>query len=91
MPRELHIVSCVVHARPEALSTVRPSLERMRGVEVAAQSRTGKLVVTLEADSQDALLGQIAAMRNLPGVLSAALVFHHAEPLSQAEERTPCP
>ena len=91
MPREQHIVSCVVHARPEALDAVLPSLERMRGVEVTAQSATGKIVVTLEADSQDAVLGQVSAMRDLPGVLSAALVFHHAEPLSQAEERTPCP
>ncbi|MBL8255251.1 MAG: chaperone NapD, partial [Pseudoxanthomonas mexicana] len=91
MPRELHIASCVVHARPEALSTVQPSLERIRGVEVTAQSGTGRIVVTLEADSQDALLGQISAMRDLPGVLSAALVFHHAEPLGQAEELPLCP
>jgi nitrate reductase NapD len=91
VPRELHIVSCVVQARPEALDTVLPSLERIQGVEVTAQSGTSKIVVTLEADSQDTVLGQVAAMRDLPGVLSAALVFHHAEPLSQAEERTPCP
>jgi nitrate reductase NapD len=91
MQRELHIASCIVHARSEALDSVLPSLERIQGVEVTAQSGTGKIVVTLEADGQDALLAQVGAMRDLPGVLSAALVFHHAEPLGQAEERTPCP
>ncbi|MGD9510184.1 MAG: chaperone NapD, partial [Geminicoccaceae bacterium] len=74
MPRELHIASCVVQARPEALAAVRPSLERIRGVEVRAQSDTGKFVVTLEGDSQDAVVAQLGAMRDLPGVLSAALV-----------------
>lgn len=91
MARELHIASCVVQARPEALDTVRPSLERIPGVEVHAVSGTGKIVVTLRGDSEDALLAQLDAMRDLPGVLSAALVFHHAEPLDQAEELTPCP
>jgi nitrate reductase NapD len=50
----------------------------MPGVEIHANSG-GKLVVTLETESEADIVTRMNEMSFLPGVLSAALVFHHFE------------
>ena len=39
----------------------------------------GKVVVTLETASEGGIVEQLAAMRDLPGVLSAVLVYHQVQ------------
>lgn len=85
MPPELHITGCVVHARPEALGTVRRAIASIAGAEIHAASRDGKLVVTLETANEHGVVERLAAMRDLRGVLSAALVFHRVEALPEPE------
>ena len=75
---EAHVSSLVLHVRPENLSRVREALGNMSGVEVPAASG-GKLVVTLETVSEAEIVTRMNEMSLLPGVLSAALVFHHFE------------
>jgi periplasmic nitrate reductase NapD len=79
MPPEHHLSSLVVHARPERRDEVADRLRSM-GCEVHIASETGKLVVTLEADSARVLGDTMTAMQLLDGVLAATLVFHHVEP-----------
>jgi nitrate reductase NapD len=44
------------------------------------------MVVTIEAGSASALAAHFDAIRALPGVLSAALVYQHGEPLESMQE-----
>ena len=79
MPAELHISSLVVHARPEALDAVQVGIDTMAGAEVHGRSPAGKIVVTLESPDEAGILERLADIRALPGVLSAALVFHQVD------------
>ena len=79
MAQELHIASLVVHAKPAALDSVQPGVDALSGTEVHGVSETGKLVVTLETDSEAAMLERIDAIGRLQGVLSVALVFHQVD------------
>jgi nitrate reductase NapD len=79
MPPELHITSWLVHARPESLAPVRLALASLDGVEVHGVGPAGKVVVTLETASEGGIVERLVAMRDLPGVLSAVLVYHQVE------------
>ena len=85
---ELHVASLVLHVRPENVPQVLPALADMPGVEVPAASG-GKLVVTLETVSEADIVTRMSEMSLLPGVLSAALVFHHfeTEPITEATHK----
>ena len=81
MADELHVSSLVVHARPERLAAIRAGLACLAGIEVHAVAATGKLVVTLETESEHEIVARLTAISLLDGVLSATLVFHHVEPI----------
>jgi nitrate reductase NapD len=81
MAAELHVTSCLVHARPDLLEPVRGALAALAGVAVHGAGPTGKIVVTLETEDEHGIVERLAAMRDLPGVLSTVLVFHRIEPL----------
>ena len=81
MPPELHISSLLVHVRPTALAEVHTAVTALDGIEVHGSSPQGKIVVTLETASESGIVERLAALRKLPGVLSADLVFHRVEPL----------
>lgn len=80
---ELHIASLAVHARPERLEAVRAQLDAVPGVEVHGTSPVGKLVVVVEAAADGGVLERLDAIRAVPGVLSAHLVFHRILPDTQ--------
>ena len=82
---ELHISSLLVHARPAALERVRAAIDALEGAQVHGASPEGKIVVTLEGASEGFVTDRLAAIRDLPGVLSAVLVFHQVEPLEATE------
>jgi periplasmic nitrate reductase NapD len=83
---ELHIASLVVRCRPEQMAPVRRTIATLAGAEIPAEDARGKLVVILEGTSEQAIRHQLDTIGALPGVLSATLVAHHAEPLEPAEE-----
>ncbi|WP_448188255.1 chaperone NapD [Azospirillum sp. sgz301742] len=84
MGRELHISSVVVHARPEAVPAIRPVMAALSGVDIHAEAG-GKLVLTLETESEQTIVEHLNTISLLDGVLAATLVFHHVEALSDAE------
>ncbi len=86
MAGELHVASLVVRCRPERMAMLRHAIVALPGAEIPAEDAIGKLVVTLEAASEHTIRHQLDAIGALPGVLSATLVAHHAEPLEPAEE-----
>ena len=78
---EVHISSMVVHARPEGLQSLKAKIGRLRGAEIFAESRCGKLVVVLESDSQSHITDVIERINGFAQVLGTALVYHQIETL----------
>jgi periplasmic nitrate reductase NapD len=86
---EIHIASCVVRVRPEAMSAAIAPVETIAGSAVEARDAAGKLVIVLEDSSTGALLDQMDLIRKIPGVLSIEMVYQHAEEESVMKELLP--
>jgi periplasmic nitrate reductase NapD len=86
---ELHIASLVVHAAPKRVTAIDQAITVLPGAVVHAHTRNGKLVVTLEAATADAMTRQVAGIQRLDGVLSAALVYQCADTLDTMNEEVP--
>lgn len=84
---ESHVSSLVVHVRPEKARAVRRVLSGMPGVEVHADA-AGKIIVTLETDTEADIVTRLNEISLLDGVMSAALVFHHFETAEDASAQT---
>jgi nitrate reductase NapD len=80
---ELHISSLVIHGHPERMASVRAALATFDDVEIHAANARGKFVVTIESASEAALAERFTAISLLDGVLAAALVYHHVEPIRE--------
>ena len=81
----MNISSIIVHAQPTELASVRGSLEQIPGVEVHAATDDGKLVVTIETDTDGETAGTFDRINAMDGVMSAAMVFHQFESDPQKE------
>lgn len=75
----MNISSIVVHADPVAATRVRDTIDTVPGLETHAVTDDGKLIVTIEAPSEEASVTLVESVRALPGVLSVAMVFHQLE------------
>ena len=75
----MNISSIIVHAQPTELASVRGSLEQIPGVEVHAATDDGKLIVTIETDTDGETAGTFDHINAMDGVMSAAMVFHQFE------------
>ena len=81
----MNISSIIVHAKPTELSSVRGSLEQIPGVEIHAVTDDGKLVVTIETDTDGETASTFDRINTMDGVMSAAMVFHQYESDPQKE------
>lgn len=75
----LHIASAVIRTRPVEQDAVRLAVAVMPGAEVVA-AEAGRIIVVLEANRNTAISEMLDRLAGLHGVLSATLVFEHAEP-----------
>lgn len=85
MRDEFHIASFLVQRRPAEAAAVRAALAALPGIEVAIESGP-RVVVTAEAASTGAIADLLTRIQLLPGVMSAAMVFHHEERLQHPDE-----
>lgn len=76
----MNICGVLVHAVPTEAAQVAAALARLPGVELHAQAEAGRLVVTVEDTAETSAVDGLAQIHALPGVVSAALVYHHFEP-----------
>jgi len=76
---EWHIAGIMVFAHPASLDRVRHAIDAMTGAEIHAVSDVGKLVVTVEAPTSQAIVAQLMCLHQLEGVISATLVYQHNE------------
>ncbi len=77
---ENNICGVLVHARPEQAGAVRAALAAMPGVEIHHAEPDGRMVVTIE-DAPGRWAGAtLTSFQDVPGLVSAILVYHHSEP-----------
>lgn len=72
----MNISGVIVHARPEQASAVRGHLIDIAGVEVHAATDDGRLIVTVEEANDRQLADTVLSLQQVPGVLSASMVYH---------------
>jgi periplasmic nitrate reductase NapD len=85
MTAECHISSLVVHSQPDRVQSIIKSIGLIEGAEVHGGADTGKLIVTLETETESQVVERINVIQLLEGVLAATLVFHHFEPVQERE------
>lgn len=85
---ELHIASMVVYSTPSRAALVADEVLKLEGAEVHGETN-GKLVVTLEAATADEMMDKVRTIQHIDGVLSAPLVYQHAEDLDTMNEEIP--
>ena len=86
MRKEIHISSLVVHAHPTRQSAVMTALAQFPDLELHASDDRGKMVITLESDTEAIILERLEQITRLEGVLAANLVYHHSEDTASLEE-----
>lgn len=72
----LHIASVVVQVRPDAMTQIKNWVEVFPGAETHLQDARGKLVVILEAETEQKILDLLDGLNAQAGVFNAALVYH---------------
>ena len=82
----MNISGVLVRSRPENLDAVRERLEELAGVEVHGANPDGRLVVTVEETGDRAMADTVVRMQNLPGVISASMIYHQYEEEPVLEE-----
>lgn len=82
----MNISGVVVRAKPENIESVSEQLTRMQGVEVHGFNADGRMVVTVESDSDRDLADTVFKLNEVPGVISASMIYHQYEQDSQLEE-----
>ena len=76
---EEHIVSVVVHIRPEFSASAEQAMDQLSGVERITEDASGRYVLIISAPSARQVMVQIEAIQEFEGVLSAAMIAHHTE------------
>ena len=87
MSAKLHISSLLITAKPSHIGSVSDNIKAMAIAEVAHADQFGKIIVTLETPDESAIVQALTDIQLFDGVVSAALVYHHAE--AQAEANRP--
>lgn len=85
MSMPAHITSLLVRAAPATVARVAARIAALDGAEVAIADPGGKIVVTLETDSEAEIVDRLTELQLLDGVVSAALVYHHIEPADRPQ------
>lgn len=73
---EYHIASFVAHAMFSQLEQVQAAIEAIEGAEIHAKSEEGKLVFTIEDNSQKAIGKKIDALKHNNGLFSFSPIYH---------------
>ena len=75
----MNISGVLVKAYPENISTIEKVISEMDGVEVHGSNEDGRIVVTVEQESANNISDTLVEIQDVPGVLSAAMIYHQFE------------
>jgi len=81
----MNISSVIVIPRPERVDAVVAGLKSLEGVEVAAVSPEGKIIVTIETAGDRDTIRTFEAISTTEDVMSASMVYHQQENEPEAE------
>jgi nitrate reductase NapD len=81
----MNISSLVVDVQPARAGAVQMALRQWPGVEIHAATPEGKLIVTLETDTDGQTTDTFTRIGAVEGVMSVALVYHQFEPDPDSE------
>ena len=79
MTESINICGVLIHGRPEDAAKLTERIETIPGTQVHHAADNGRMVVTVEADSERVAGDRMLELNNIEGVLSASLVYHHFE------------
>lgn len=85
----MNVCGVLVRTRPEATAGAVRALKRMAGVEVHTAAPDGRIVVTIESEDRGGVADLLAAVHDVEGVLTAALVYEHSDTGTETEAE-PC-
>lgn len=74
-----NICGVLLHVDPSCLLPTCDELSGMPGVEIHQQNDDGRVVLTVEDSAGELAVVTLAKLYEVPGVASAALVYHHVE------------
>lgn len=89
MTEELHISSIVVHCRPEHADALSRQILALNCEIAPTEDSRSRLIVLVERSTVRQVADVLDTLQALPGVLSALLVYHHAEPATALEDLMP--
>jgi nitrate reductase NapD len=75
----INISSVILGVAPDDVAEVSRRLTTLAGVEIHAAAEDGRMIVTIESVSEGATVDIFEAIRQMPGVISASLVYHQYE------------
>lgn len=75
----MNISGVLVKAYPEHLVSIEQALITMSGVEVHGNNEDGRIVITVEDKSANNISDTLTQIQAVPGVLSAAMIYHQFE------------
>ncbi|MFZ2971557.1 chaperone NapD [Ferribacterium limneticum] len=75
----INISSVILGVLPADTAMLSKSLRELEGVEVHAVGEDGRMIVTIESGDEDNTSNIFEAIRQMPGVISASLVYHQYE------------
>nr|WP_326530444.1 chaperone NapD [Rhodoferax sp.] len=75
----MNVSSLIVNAKVGQALAVQALLAQQAGVEIHATSPEGKLIVTIETESDRDTVAAYERISRTDGVLSAAMVYHQIE------------
>lgn len=75
----MNISSVIVIPHPERVEAVVAGLKALSGVEVAAVSPEGKIIITIETEGDRETVQMYESISLMDGVMSASMVYHQKE------------
>ena len=75
----MNISGVLVKAYPQHLASIEEVLVTMAGVEVHGNNEDGRIVITVEDNSANNISDTLTQIQSVPGVLSAAMIYHQFE------------
>lgn len=75
----MNISGVLVKAYPQHLLSIEKVLTTMTGVEVHGNNVDGRIVITVEDKSANNISDTLVQIQGVPGVLSAAMIYHQFE------------
>lgn len=79
MPDVVHISSLLLRADPAKLPSVLEDVAGVPNAEVPMSDENGKVIVTLETDSESEIVESLTKLQLIDGVYSASLVYHQMD------------